>query len=417
MNILWTSNITFPEIAKLLNLKIVNIGGWLVGLASILKDQDGVNLGIVSIDNVNKTTVIRENNITFYVVPNKSVNIKAGLNNSFDFVINDFKPDILHINGTELPFALSLLKLHPEILNVVSIQGLVSIYARYFSTGYTFEDIIKNPILFLYLYRGELGFKKCGKIEQEVIRTTSNIIGRTEWDRIHCNIINSDAEYHFCNETLRPVFYTKSWNIQKCERFRIFISQAAHTTKGFHLILPAIKNLTLKYPNLKIKVSGNKPWGNKSKFNIPKLIYNLFGYGNYIKKKINDYELNDFIEFTGNLDENQMVEQLQKAHIFLLPSAIENSPNSLGEAQLIGVPAIASYVGGVPSMTHDKTNVLMYRCTEWEMLVELITSVFENDDLSEMLSINSRKEAVCRHSQSQNVKMLLDIYNKITKKE
>lgn len=38
------------------------------------------------------------------------------------------------------------------------------------------------------------------------------------------------------------------------------------------------------------------------------------------------------------------------ANMFLLPSAIENSPNALGEAQMLGVPCVSSRVGGVEDM-------------------------------------------------------------------
>jgi glycosyltransferase involved in cell wall biosynthesis len=38
----------------------------------------------------------------------------------------------------------------------------------------------------------------------------------------------------------------------------------------------------------------------------------------------------------------KMITEYRNAHIFICPSSIENSPNSLGEAQLIGVPVIAA---------------------------------------------------------------------------
>ena len=50
----------------------------------------------------------------------------------------------------------------------------------------------------------------------------------------------------------------------------------------------------------------------------------------------------------------------------------------MGEAQLLGVPVIASYVGGVPDMvTHGETG-LLYRFEEVEMLAEGIRNLFMN---------------------------------------
>ena len=50
-----------------------------------------------------------------------------------------------------------------------------------------------------------------------------------------------------------------------------------------------------------------------------------------------------------------MCEQYLKANVFVLPSAIENSPNSLGEAMMLGTPTVVSDVGGVKNMIdHEK---------------------------------------------------------------
>lgn len=47
------------------------------------------------------------------------------------------------------------------------------------------------------------------------------------------------------------------------------------------------------------------------------------------------------------LDEKQMVQQYLNANVFVLASAVENSPNSLNEAMITGTPCIVSYVGGI----------------------------------------------------------------------
>ena len=413
MRILWTSNITFPQIASCLGLKVVNIGGWLIGLAEQLKLNDNIKLGIISFESVDKLTIINYEGIRYYIIPVDYRYIKKKqMSSVWTEIVTDFHPELIHLNGSEDPYALSLIKLFNNIPSVVSIQGMVSVYARYFSTGYTFAEILKNPLLALYLLRSESQFRINGKLEEEIIKFTTNVIGRTDWDRIHCKTINPLMNYHFCNETLRPVFYQHNWSINTREKYRIFISQASHTTKGFHLVLPAFKLLSQEYPDLKLVIAGNKPWENKMNI-LKQLSFKYFGYGNYLRRKIISLGLNNYIEFTGNLKAEEMAEQLKRAHVFLLDSTIENSPNSLGEAQLIGVPCVSSYVGGIPSMVKDKRSVLLYRCEEWEMMKEYISNIFDNDDIANNLSINGKEEASNRHNPKVNVETLINIYKKI----
>ena len=49
-----------------------------------------------------------------------------------------------------------------------------------------------------------------------------------------------------------------------------------------------------------------------------------------------------------------------EADVFLLPSQSENSPNSLGEAMLLGLPCVASNAGGIPDMLADGQEGLLY---------------------------------------------------------
>lgn len=64
-----------------------------------------------------------------------------------------------------------------------------------------------------------------------------------------------------------------------------------------------------------------------------------------------------------------MVKRYLLSNVFICPSTIENSPNSLCEAQLLGVPHIASYVGGTADLMKGNEECL-YRFEETEMLAE-----------------------------------------------
>jgi len=110
-----------------------------------------------------------------------------------------------------------------------------------------------------------------------------------------------------------------------------------------------------------------------------------------------------------------MIEEYQNAHVFVCPSSIENSPNSLGEAQLIGTPSIAAYVGGVPDMVIHGQTGLLYRFEEVEMLAEHIRNVFTDGQLAQQLSTGAIEAAGKRHDRKLNLEQTTQIYKKIQK--
>jgi len=101
---------------------------------------------------------------------------------------------------------------------------------------FTVRDFIRQD----NLKQQQKKFIKLGKFEIEALRKVKHIIGRTTWDRACAYQINPEAQYHFCNETLRDKFYKHTWDIEKCEKHSIFISQGSYSIKGLHFILEAM---------------------------------------------------------------------------------------------------------------------------------------------------------------------------------
>ena len=168
--------------------------------------------------------------------------------------------------------------------------------------------------------------------------------------------------------------------------------------------------LKTEFPEIKIRIAGRNITKNKSFLEKMK----LGGYGAYIRSLIDKFNLHKQVCFLGPLMEDQMVSEYKNAHVFICSSSIENSPNSLGEAQLIGVPTIASYVGGIPDMVVHGESGLLYRFEEVEMLAENIRRVFTSDEMTLQLSKNGIQAAEKRHNRQINRDQALNIYNTIT---
>lgn len=418
MRTLWITNTIFSAPSKALGIPASVVGGWMYSLANQIASMEGIRLAVATTYRGKDLKTLDIDGVLYYLLPQHATSgYPKGLEPFWREVCADFQPDVIHIHGTEYTHGLACMRACSSLNYVVSIQGLVSVHARYYYAGIkksdifkniTFRDIIRRDTIF----EGKRNFVKRGVFEREYIQRTKHVIGRTGWDYAHTKALNPSVSYHFCNETLRDSFYTSpKWNSTCKTCYTIFLSQANYPLKGLHQALKAIALLKQDFPHIKVRVAGH------SIINTATLIdkIKLSGYGAYIRKLIKQLNLHDQVQFTGLLAEDKMIAEYLNAHLFICPSSIENSPNSLGEAQLLGVPTIASYVGGVPDMIdHGKTG-LLYRFEEVEMLAEHIRSIFTDATLAMNLSENGIKAAKKRHHQKENLNRMIKIYQLVVK--
>ncbi|WP_318308110.1 glycosyltransferase family 4 protein [Flagellimonas crocea] len=419
MKILWVTNTVFPDLAIALGQRPPVVGGWMYGLAKSLSHSPNIELFVATARDAKSDDEKKINNITyFHLMGEKSINeYDVSLEKKWISIVEKVNPDVVHIHGTEYAHGLSLMNACPQLNYVISIQGLISVYSRYFLANLSNSDLRKSLSLRDILKRQTLKqeekeFLKRGEsIEKKYLVKTKHVIGRTQWDYAHTKIVNPNVQYHFCNESLRDSFYESPLWEPKQDHVEptIFLSQASRPLKGLHQVLKAAYLLKDSYPNLKLRIAG----GNIVKSDNLKQKLSISGYGKYIRGLISQYGLDNQIVFTGPLDEAGMIKEYTNASMFVCPSSIENSPNSLGEAQLLGVPVIASYVGGVADMvTHEETG-LLYRFEEVEMLAISIKRLIEDKELAIHLSKNGHKEAKKRHDRQANLDQLLSIYKSI----
>lgn len=419
MNILWLINIPLPEASQLMGENPSPFGGWLINASKDLANKEDVELSIAFPSNkANKFKELKGEKINYYpFIPVKENDNKViQYNQSFKTLLNNLKPDIVHIYGTEIAHTLSIVNVCQNlgVETIISIQGLVSIYAQHmyanlpFSAvyGFTLRNLLRKDSVYLQKKTFELR----GKNEIESLQKTNHIIGRTTWDKACSNQINPQAKYHFCNETLREEFYKHQWDVNDCEKYSIFLSQGQYPIKGLHYMLEAMPLVLKKYPNSKVYISGKDI--TKSDSIKDKLLMTY--YGKYIKKIIKRLDLERNVVFTGPLDEEKMCQRYLKSNVFVCPSSIENSPNSLGEAMVLGVPCVASDVGGVSDMLKHKEEGFVYQTDAPYMLAHYVCEIFENEDLALKFSKNAREHALTTHDRDANTRRLIEIYEEIT---
>ena len=417
MKVLIITNSLQPAAAEHLGIGKSVRGGWVFSSAKQLAKEKDISICIASVhEHGTKFDNFKSDGIEYYTIPTSSRAIyDKRMEGYWKQIKSAFSPDIVHIYGTEFPLSLSYVRACGAERVLVSIQGMVGVYAQYYYGGLSFKEILKNVSLKdLYMgasiFQYRKSFEARGNFERELIEQVKDVEGRTSWDKENCWAINPDINYHLCYRTLRNEFYLHQWNYDSCEKHSIFLSQGRSALKGLHKVLEAVMIVRRHYPDVKVYVT-NKIDLSRGKFSR---FISGRNYDNYLAALIRKLKIEDNIVFTGYLDEKAMCERYLKSNVFICPSSIENSPNSVGEAQILGVPCIASYVGGDMDMVEDGQTGFLYRFEEVNMLAYKICKVFSMS-YGELEKLSDAEIAVAkkRHDPETNKKRMVQIYKEI----
>lgn len=440
MRVLWLCNIMLPAFAKLEGLPYSNREGWLSGsFGRLIREPGGeggnlVELGVcypvpaslgdcaVPCRASDFDEDAGDGTVVFYGFQE---NLDApevydhALEGRFREILDDFQPDIVHIFGTEFPHTLAMVRAfrRPE-QTLIGIQGLCCTIADAYMADLPYK--VQKRVTFRDWYRRDSleeqrhKFRIRAKMEAQALRHTAHITGRTSFDRRVTGEINPDAVYHPLHETMRSEFYTGRWDPASCEPCSIFLSQGDYPLKGFHYMLEAMPLILEKFPETHLYVAGNSIIGNtptdKKKYPTPVWISS---YGMYLKSLIRKYHLQNHVTMLGKLSAEQMKEQYLKSTVFVCPSIVENSPNSLCEAMLLGVPVVAAKVGGIGDLVSDGVEGILFPGGKVDELAEGVETVFYDPELAGLLGENARRHARIRHNPDTNFRRLLEIYRSI----
>ena len=446
MRVLWICNIMLPRIAHKLGMEVNNKEGWITGLmeavleynASEVSGADAkqeVQLGIAF--PIGKEQPFLQDALVIhqdYDIPFYGFREDTSLPEQYDMDVEQdmaqifahFKPDLIHCFGTEYPHTLAAVKSfgRPE-RTLIGIQGLCRVYAGAYMANlpqkvqksFTFRDLVKKDTL----QKQQQKFEERGQWELAAIQGTGHVTGRTDWDKYWTGKWNPAAEYHAMNETLRKEFYSDQWNLANCQPHRLFLSQGDYPIKGLHYMLLALPKILERYPDTQVYVAGNSLLRSRNLQGRLK----ISAYGAYLEQLISQYGLEDKVHFPGRLTADKMKEQYLKCQAFVCPSSIENSPNSLGEAMLLGTPVVTSDVGGISTMLAADEGTIyegfsVERALEEaelmrisDRLAEAVCEVFGNMQSAIDKATKARKHAMRTHDGAANNKRLIQLYEEI----
>ena len=417
MKILWSTNVVLPDFCNEFNIKRTYAGGWMTGLLTHLKQLRDVEIELCF-------PVYDEERIKngeLFGTRYYSLWIGKG-ERSFDDIKEDVKhiiktsnPDIVHVWGTEFinshAMCISLRELNFKNM-IVDIQGISYYLAERYCKGIPSQWIEYSPgdgIQSILEMKQQITDNSI--MEMNCLKNTVYVIGRTRWDEIFASRINPRIQYFHCDRVLRQAFYDtkRFWQLELCRKNTVFVSHGGAPFKGLHFLLHAVKEISVLYPDVEVRVGGYSSYisgnstGKKS------------AYGEYLFSIIDDLNLNNNISFLGGLNEQEMIKEYLDANVFLCCSVTENNSNSICEAQYLGTPVISSFVGGLGDIIDDKKTGLFYCYDDVGLLAGLICHAFSHPNEMKRMSKNEREVAAIRHKPSRIVEEMHQIYNSVLK--
>ena len=430
MRVLWLCNIMLPAFAGKLGLPSSHREGWLTGLFERLTGRrSDVELGVCcpvpeNLDGIRRSLPTWEGEVIFYGFYedlNTPELYDERLPGSLYRILEDFKPDIVHIFGTEFPHALAMTRVFGDPSRIlVGIQGLCCSIADTYRADLPYD--VWNRSTFRDRYRHDSlqdqqrKFEQRAVNEREAILGCGHITGRTRFDRSVTARINPKAHYHVMNETMRSSFYRGQWRAVDAEPHTIFLSQGDYPLKGFHYMLQAMPYILESFPDARLYVAGNSIIGNEGGLIAPKKYPTpvwITSYGLYLKKLIRQNRLQGHVFMTGPLDAEAMKRRFLQSSVFVCPSIMENSPNSVCEAELLGMPVVAAKVGGIADLILDGEEGILFPGGRYKELAEGVRTVFYDQEIAMWLGENARHSARIRHNPDTNFRRLMEIYRSI----
>ena len=389
-----------------------NGGGWIISLAQALGNA-GVDIGI-AFEGCGAWGC-QKNGFTYFPMP-VFCSKKNKLKRKIDFnseerlmlpwmlkAVEEFKPDIIHIWGSESVFG--KIVSHTSVPCIIHLQGFLPAYSNAkFPPGVNrfdfFCHLFRHPVRLYRFFWNDYVFQKRAEREAEIMTECMNFLGRTQWDSDIVKLYNPKADYFYCGEVLRKEFFLAAgtWKYKADNTVTIVSVLSTPTYKGHDLIFKTAAMLK-KHTNLNFcwKVFGGFDcdfWGKKLKLSSSEL----------------------GVISCGTVSAHQLAEELQAASVFVHPSYIDNSPNSVAEAQVIGVPVVAAATGGVSSLVKNKVTGFLVPANDPISMAARIMELVADKELCEKISSASVETASKRHSVESVVGDCLTAYRKLIEK-
>lgn len=389
--------------------------GWITSLLDQFAKVDGIEIGVAFFYGEDASSLVKDK-ITYYPITQRKVSVLGKIKTFFgDYsawegeetyhldrlqeIVEKFKPDVIHVWGTETD--MGLITDRVEVPVIVHLQGLLNPYFNaLLPPGINRNDFLLkdglNPIKILKNLNSLDYWRYKKSREVRILKACKKYLGRTHWDKAVSRLYSHEREYYYCSEILRDIFYHGEWT-RDTSKLRILSTISSPLYKGADLVLKTA-HLLKEYAKIDFE-------------------WNLVGVSNVkLQEKMTHIKASEVNVYCRGVNTSEELYQLARlSTVYFHPSYIDNSPNSVCEAQIIGLPVIAVNVGGVSTLIEDKETGILTPPNEPHMAAMNILNLLDDKNLMMSLSSNAKKEACKRHNPKDIMSSLLSLYYQFEK--
>lgn len=165
--------------------------------------------------------------------------------------------------------------------------------------------------------------------------------------------------------------------------------------KGHVYLLRAMPALVARWPRLHLLLVGSGPLAHE------------------LQQLVNDLQLEEYVTFTGLRQDVPAI--LANASLFVLSSLWEGLPFAMLEAMFLGVPVVATAVGGVAEVIIDQKTGWLVQPGDVLALQNAINLALANEVVRNKMARNGQKKVQHQFSKDRMVEQTLAVYNHLCK--
>jgi len=410
MKVLWFANTPCGAAPRL--GKDIQVGGWLVALEKGLKNTPDLRLHVAFYHDGPQESFL-EDGVTYHPIQRRH-GLYAKLRKRVgDFaradhedvlrmraVLQAVDPDLVHVHGTEENFG--LLQEHSDIPLVISMQGILGPYLNQFHSGIP-QAFLRRKFPVENLRTKGFGHHYmaiAAHREARIMKRARWVFGRTEWDRRVASVLAPEATYLHGGEILRGAFYGSSPASGRPapEVFELVSVISGGLYKGLETILRAAS--LLRGAGLAFRWSIVGLAQDDLFVTVCERFTGLDAAGSGIR-------------FLGRKSGEQLADLLAGADGFVHASHIENSPNSVCEAMLLGLPVVATASGGTDSLLRTGHDGILVQPGEPYAMAGAILDMARSPDLRKEMGRSARAAALARHDPATVCQGILEGYRRV----